>query len=89
CLLIALYFYFLRRNRSRLPLPPGPRKLPLVGNLLDMPSTFEWLTYMEWSKKYDSDVLYLNVAGTSIIVLSSAEAANELLEKRASVYSDR
>ncbi|KAJ7168337.1 cytochrome P450 [Mycena crocata] len=88
-LIIAVFSYLLGWNRSRLPLPPGPRKLPLVGNLLDMPPTFEWLTYMEWSKKYNSDVLHLDVAGTSIIILSSAEAANELLEKRASVYSDR
>ncbi|KAJ7769656.1 cytochrome P450 [Mycena maculata] len=88
-LLVALYSYVAQRPRSKLPLPPGPRKWPLVGNLFDMPATFEWITYMEWSKKYNSDVLHLNVAGTSIIILSSAEAANELLEKRAGVYSDR
>ncbi|KAJ6620363.1 cytochrome P450 [Mycena sp. CBHHK59/15] len=64
-------------------------KLPLVGNVFDMPATFEWETFMEWSKKYDSDILHLNVAGTSIIVLSSAEATNELLEKKAAIYSDR
>ncbi|KAJ7118811.1 cytochrome P450 [Mycena epipterygia] len=64
-------------------------EMPLVGNLFDMPSIFEWLTYMEWSKKYNSDILHLNVAGTSIIILSSLEAANDLLEKRASLYSDR
>ncbi|KAJ7063526.1 cytochrome P450 [Mycena amicta] len=86
---IAVYSYLLQRRKSRLPLPPGPRKLPVLGNLLDMPATFEWLTYMEWSKKYDSDILHLDVAGTSILVVSSAEAANELLEKRASIYSDR
>ncbi|KAK7035796.1 cytochrome P450 [Favolaschia claudopus] len=88
-LLIALYTYFSQRARSGLPLPPGPKKWPIIGNLLDMPSTFEWLTFMEWSKKYNSDVLHLNVAGQSIIVVSSAEAANELLEKRAGLYSDR
>ncbi|KAJ7090364.1 cytochrome P450 [Mycena belliarum] len=87
-LLFALYSYWSKPSRT-LPLPPGPRKLPIVGNLFDMPPTFEWLTYMEWAKKYNSDVLHLNVAGTSIIILSSAEAANELLEKRAGLYSDR
>ncbi|KAJ7829406.1 cytochrome P450 [Mycena olivaceomarginata] len=93
-LLIGLYAYFSQGPRSKLPLPPGPRKWPVVGNLFDMPSTFEWITFMEWSKKtntifIDSDVLHLNVAGTSIIVLSSAEAANDLLEKKANIYSDR
>ncbi|KAJ7195215.1 cytochrome P450 [Mycena pura] len=87
-LVIAVY-YLMQRGKSRLPLPPGPKKLPLVGNLFDMPSTFEWITYMEWSKKCNSDILHLDVAGTSIIVLSSTEAAEELLVKRAAIYSDR
>ncbi|KAJ7190544.1 cytochrome P450 [Mycena pura] len=88
-LIIAAYYYFVQRGKSRLPLPPGPKKLPLVGNLFDMPSTFEWVKYMEWSKEYNSDILHLDVAGTSIIVLSSTEAAIDLLEKRAAIYSDR
>ncbi|KAF8191472.1 cytochrome P450 [Mycena galopus ATCC 62051] len=87
--LAALYSYFSQGTRSKLPLPPGPTKWPVVGNLFDMPATFEWITFMEWSKKYNSDILHLNVAGQSIIVLSSAEAANDLLEKKASIYSDR
>ncbi|KAF7359221.1 hypothetical protein MSAN_01264200 [Mycena sanguinolenta] len=88
-LLVALYSYFSQDARSKLPLPPGPTKWPVVGNLFDMPSTFEWITFMEWSRKYNSDILHLNVAGQSIIVLSSAKAANDLLEKKASIYSDR
>jgi hypothetical protein len=37
----------------------------------------------------DTDILYLNVAGTSLVVLDSSEAAMELLEKRSSIYSGR
>ncbi|KAH9478027.1 Cytochrome P450 monooxygenase 98 [Psilocybe cubensis] len=37
----------------------------------------------------DTDILYLNVAGTSIVVLDSWEAILELFEKRSSIYSDR
>jgi hypothetical protein len=33
-------------------LPPGPKKWPLLGNILDMPSAKEWLTFAEWGRKY-------------------------------------
>ncbi|KAJ7648043.1 cytochrome P450, partial [Roridomyces roridus] len=71
------------------PLPPGPKKLPLLGNLFDIPSSCEWKTYMLWSRKYDSDILHLNVAGTSVVVLSSVDVAEALLDKRSSLYSHR
>ena len=34
------------------PLPPGPKKLPLVGNLFVMPSTYAWKVWAEWGKLY-------------------------------------
>lgn len=40
------------RNWNRLPLPPGPKPLPLIGNVLDMPKYHEWYTYQDWNKKY-------------------------------------
>ncbi|KAG5638039.1 hypothetical protein H0H81_002159 [Sphagnurus paluster] len=87
---IVLYLYLKhRKNASRLPLPPGPKKLPLVGNLLDMPKSYEWLTFQKWAQELGSDIIHLNMAGTSIVVLDSEEAANDLLEKRSSLYSSR
>lgn len=35
----------------RLKLPPTPAGLPLLGNLLQMPSRLPWETYMAWSKE--------------------------------------
>ncbi|KAJ7289105.1 cytochrome P450 [Mycena rebaudengoi] len=46
--------YFNRRRSSHLPLPPGPKKLPLFGNLFGLPSKFEWETYAKWSKELAS-----------------------------------
>lgn len=33
-------------------LPPGPKKWPLLGNLLDMPTAKEWLTFAQWGRTY-------------------------------------
>jgi len=38
--------------RGGLLYPPGPRPLPLIGNLIDIPKEFSWLTYTHLSKKY-------------------------------------
>lgn len=37
----------------------------------------------------ETDILHLNVAGTSIIVLDTYDAVMDLLEKRSSIYSNR
>ncbi|KAI0269994.1 cytochrome P450 [Gloeopeniophorella convolvens] len=87
CFIIAVRVF--RKKRHALPLPPGPRGLPLIGNVLDMPSRNPWLTYLQWSKQYNSDVVHANALGTHIIVLNSSKAVHELFEKRSSIYSDR
>ncbi|KAJ7252542.1 cytochrome P450 [Mycena rebaudengoi] len=81
--------YFNRRRSSRLPLPPGPKKLPLFGNLFGLPSKFEWETYAKWSKELGSDIIHLSVAGKSIIILSSVDVVFDLLDQRSAIYSDR
>ena len=53
-----------------------------------MPKEDAHEVFHTWSQKY-GDVMYLEVLGKPIIVLSSEEAATELLDKRSANYSDR
>lgn len=41
-----------RAFRPRRPLPPGPPRLPLIGNVLDMPSEKAWPKFSEWGKQW-------------------------------------
>ena len=49
---LIIYVYFKTHKSSLLPLPPGPRKLPLLANLLDLPTTHQWLKFIEWGKEF-------------------------------------
>ena len=34
------------------PLPPGPKPLPFIGNVLDMPVHNPWERFSEWGQRY-------------------------------------
>ncbi|KAH7931093.1 cytochrome P450 [Leucogyrophana mollusca] len=87
CAGIALCFLFsssLLQVRRRLP--PGPRTGWFAS--FKVPSSYQWVTYAQWSKKY-GDIIYVYVFGNPVMVLNSAEAADDLLEKRSKNYSSR
>ncbi|KAH9944416.1 CyP450 monooxygenase [Epithele typhae] len=86
-LTIALTIAIYRRPQT-LPLPPGPKPRPLVGNALDLPHTKQFLAFDQWAKDY-GDIVHISLLGQPVIVLNSAEAVTDLLERRSAIYSDR
>ncbi|KAF9008812.1 cytochrome P450 [Cyathus striatus] len=75
-------------SRCATPLPPGPMALPFIGNIFNMPSEREWLTFAEWGRKW-GDICSVTILGRPIIILNSATAAFDMLDKKSALYSDR
>ncbi|KAI1759439.1 putative cytochrome P450 oxidoreductase OrdA-like protein [Hypoxylon sp. FL1150] len=86
-------FYITRRIlkiAGRPPLLPGPKGLPVIGNLKDLPQpgVFEaehWLRHKELYGPISS----ITVLGQTMVILNDARLALELMEKRSAIHSSR
>lgn len=78
----------LLHGRTHLPLPPGPKPLLGIGNLHQVPKSLQWFEFYKWSKIY-GPIMHLNLAGQHFVILSSNQAAQDLLTRRGAQYSDR
>lgn len=86
----AIQAYIRRRS-----LPPGPRRYPLVGNALQIPSKLLHIHLAEWANKYGADypplprecvlipskgpMFSLDLLGQHVVVISSHKVAMDLL----------
>ncbi|CAK4033753.1 cytochrome P450 [Lecanosticta acicola] len=90
--LASSLIYFVVSSQNKSPangtFPPGPPGLPVLGNLLSIPSRHSWLQFFAWSKQY-GPLYRLNIAGREHFIVSSEKIANDLLRDRGNIYSSR
>lgn len=70
-LLAALAVFLVKKWRatskaSMKQFPPGPRPLPLLGNVLDMPATHQWKTFAEWQAKWGTSTAFFDTNPTRL-----------------------
>ncbi|KAF2084314.1 cytochrome P450 [Saccharata proteae CBS 121410] len=67
---------------------PGPKLVPLIGRIHDLPIEYMWLKFNEWANKF-GPVYKTEMLGAKFIIISDEKVAEDLLVKRAKTYSDR
>ncbi|KAH4961629.1 hypothetical protein HBI38_148950 [Parastagonospora nodorum] len=67
---------------------PGPALVPWVGRIHDLPIDFMWLKFKEWADIY-GPIYRTQMLGANFVIISDEDMAEEMLVKKAKVYSDR
>uniref|UniRef100_A0A0D6QRM0 Cytochrome P450 n=1 Tax=Araucaria cunninghamii TaxID=56994 RepID=A0A0D6QRM0_ARACU len=82
---IVIAYKVLQWQRFRLP--PGPRGLPFIGNLLDI-KPVRFRCFWEWSQKY-GPIMSVWFGSTLNVIVSSTELAKEVLKEHDQQLADR
>src|ERR1700761_1493073 len=92
--IVLLAFVILSLLNRRIPSKhrdgelPGPVLLPWIGRVHDLPIQFMWLKFKEWADIY-GPIYRTEMLGAKFIIVSDEKIAEELLVKRAKIFSDR
>ncbi|KAF2721857.1 cytochrome P450 [Polychaeton citri CBS 116435] len=93
---VVVVFLVARYNEARKKNPtpanaqklPGPKGLPVIGSVHELPGKCSWMKFHEWGQQY-GPIYQVNLAGSNHVWISSDKIAHDLLSKRSGIYSDR
>ncbi|WJX49386.1 hypothetical protein P8452_35827 [Trifolium repens] len=89
CIICPLLLFFLKRRRTNIaPYPPGPRGLPIIGNLHQLDNSILYLQFSKLSKIY-GPLFSLQLGLRPAIVVSSAKIAKEIFKNNDHAFSNR
>ncbi|XAR73808.1 hypothetical protein NMG60_11007902 [Bertholletia excelsa] len=82
-----LSFILLSRLRRKLPYPPGPKGLPLIGNM-DMMNKLTHRGLASLAKEYGG-LFHLRMGFLHMVAVSSADIARQVLQVQDNIFSNR
>ncbi|NXA13396.1 CP2K1 protein, partial [Sapayoa aenigma] len=90
---ILAFLYVLKiggfwNNKQRKNFPPGPRALPIIGNLHLFDLKRPYRTYLQLSKEY-GPVFSVQMGQTKVVVISGYETVKEALVNQADAFAER
>lgn len=85
-----IYHQFFRKKDALLSLPPGPKGLPIIGNLLDLPPTGtpEFQHWLKFRGLY-GPLSSVTVLGQTMVIFQDRQAAYEVMNKMSLKTSSR
>ncbi|KAJ9610229.1 hypothetical protein H2200_005006 [Cladophialophora chaetospira] len=87
--LVALVVDYTRMLLLRQKMPPGPLPWPIVGNTFQLPDEKPWIYFETLAKRHNTPVITYWIGRNPTVWICEAQAASEILDKRAAIYSSR
>lgn len=83
-------YRLIRKKITGLSLPPGPKPLPIVGNIRDLPPSgqAEYLHWLTFKDKY-GPLSSVTVLGQTVVLIHDERMVSDLLEKNSLKTSGR
>ncbi|KAG0478933.1 hypothetical protein HPP92_013652 [Vanilla planifolia] len=85
---MARKFNLTRNRGNKIKLPPGPWKLPIIGNLHHLIGEHPHRRFLSLAKTY-GPLLYLKLGEIDLIVITSAELACDVMKTHDIVFASR
>ncbi|XP_075057376.1 cytochrome P450 2B11-like [Mixophyes fleayi] len=87
-ILFLAYIFNNRKKDNYKNFPPGPKPLPIIGNIHMIDMARPHKTFLEMSKKY-GNVCSLQLGMTKVVILCGLDTINDALINHADQFSDR
>ncbi|QYT01221.1 Cytochrome P450 oxidoreductase OrdA-like protein [Trichoderma simmonsii] len=87
---LLVYHQYFRKKNVLLSLPPGPKGLPILGNILDLPPP-EIPEFQHWLKFKDlyGPISSITALGQTLVIIHDRQVASDIMNKMSLKTSNR